>query len=259
MIEIDNLRFNYSNEAPIFEGYSLEVSRGDAWAVIGPSGCGKTTLLYLLAGLRRPTSGSIRIDGRHLDRPRPRTGLVLQDHGLLPWATVRENARLGLSIRAFYGSDGRHAPADERLDQVDADRRVSRWLAELGLEGLQYQYPATLSRGQRQRTALARTLAMEPDLLLLDEPFSALDAPTREELEQVILDQQGADGLTIITVTHDIEVAVVMGRKILALGDSPNQQARIIENEAACGIDADRGSAFREKCNELRQLLGKLI
>lgn len=259
MIEIENLRFTYSGQAPIFDNYTLKIRRGDAWAVIGPSGCGKTTLLYLLAGLRRPDSGNIRIDGQPLTRPRPRTGLVLQDHGLLPWATVRQNARLGLTIRTFYGSDGRHAPIDERLGQVDADRRVSQWLDELGLAGLQHQYPANLSRGQRQRTALARTLAMEPDLLLLDEPFSALDAPTREELELIILGQQKSAGLTIVTVTHDIEVAVVMGRNILALGDGPNSEVRVIENESACGTESNRGQAFQDKCIELRHLLGKLI
>lgn len=259
MIEIENLGFTYSGQAPIFENYSLKIRRGEAWALIGPSGCGKTTLLYLLAGLRRPSGGSIHIDGQPMTRPRPRTGLVLQDHGLLPWATVRQNARLGLTIRTFYGSDGRHAPTDERMDRVDADRRVSRWLDELGLKGLQHQFPVTLSRGQRQRTALARTLAMQPDLLLLDEPFSALDAPTREELEHIILSQQEAGDLTIITVTHDIEVAVVMGRKILALGDGPNLKARVIENEAACGVESKSSPAFREKCTELRHLLGKLI
>jgi len=259
MIEIENLRFTYSGKPPIFEGYSLRISRGEAWAVIGPSGCGKTTLLYLLAGLRRPGGGTIHIDGQQLVRPRPRSGLVLQDHGLLPWATVRQNVRLGLTIRTFYGSDGRHAPTDEKLDPQEADRRLNRWIGELGLENLQHQFPATLSHGQRQRTALARTLALNPDLLLLDEPFSALDAPTREDLEQIILRLQEQGRLTIITVTHDIEVAVVMGRKILALADGPNQRAQIIENESACGPGSERGPAFQNKCSELRHLLGGLI
>ena len=259
MIAIENLTFAYNGNQPIFNNFSLEIGRGEAWAVIGPSGCGKTTLLYLLAGLRYPAKGLIKVDGQVLTRPRPTSGLVLQDHGLLPWATVRQNARLGLTIRTFYGSDGRHAPANERLEGGEADRRVNHWLDELGLAALQHHFPATLSRGQRQRTALARTLAMEPDLLLLDEPFSALDAPTREELEKVILGLQENEPLTIITVTHDIEAAVVMGRKILALGDGPNQQAQIIENDAECGIDFSRGDSFQKKCSELRRLLGQLV
>ena len=259
MIEIQSLAFAYNGQTPIFDDFSLNIGRGEAWTVIGPSGCGKTTLLYLLAGLRHPGDGVIRVDGHPLTRPRPTSGLVLQDHGLLPWATVRQNAALGLTIRAFYGSDGRHAPANERMDGEEADLRVNHWLGELGLEGLQHHFPATLSRGQRQRTALARTLAMAPDLLLLDEPFSALDAPTREELEQIILGLQGEDALTIVTVTHDIEAAVVMGRKILVLADGPNRHAQVIENEAACGIDSYRDEIFQEKCAELRQQLGKLV
>lgn len=259
MIKIENLTFSYSGKPPVFEHFSLSIGRGEAWTVIGPSGCGKSTLLYLLAGLRRPESGDIFVDGRPLDRPRPESGLVLQDHGLLPWATVRQNVSLGLTIRAFYGSDGRHAPAGEKLDRSEAQRRVSRWLGELGLLQLEDQFPATLSRGQRQRTALARTLAMSPDLLLLDEPFSALDAPTREELEQIILRQRDDGRLTVVTVTHDIEVAVVMGRKILALAEGPNRLARVINNEESCGLGAFRSPGFQQKCAELRQLLGKLI
>jgi NitT/TauT family transport system ATP-binding protein len=259
MIEIQNLTFRYNSQTPIFEDFSLDIGRGQAWAVIGPSGCGKTTLLYLLAGLRHPAGGRIRVDGRPLTRPRPSSGLVLQDHGLLPWATVRQNARLGLTIRAFYGSDGRHAPADERLDRVEADRRVNHWLGELGLTGLQQSFPATLSRGQRQRTALARTLAMHPDLLLLDEPFSALDAPTREELEMIILGLQEHHPITILTVTHDIEAAVVMGRKILILEDGPNRRPKVIDNETVCRVDVYRDGMFQEKCAELRRLLGKRV
>jgi len=124
MIEINNLTFAYSGQAEIFKGFNLTVNRGDAWSVIGPSGCGKTTFLYLLAGLRRLTAGTILIEGAPVIRPRPLTGLVLQDHGLLPWATVKENARLGLSIWNFYGADGKHAPVDKKLDRNKADRRV---------------------------------------------------------------------------------------------------------------------------------------
>ena len=113
MIAINDLTFAYSGHPPVFQGYSLDVSRGEALSIIGPSGCGKTTLLYLLAGLRQPQSGTINIDRKPISRARPRSGLVLQDHGLLPWQTVRENARLGLTIWGFYGSDGRHAPADQ--------------------------------------------------------------------------------------------------------------------------------------------------
>jgi NitT/TauT family transport system ATP-binding protein len=258
MIEIKELTFAYSDGPLIFEKFNWSVERGEAWSVIGPSGCGKTTLLYLLTALRRPISGKIIINGTSILRPRPRSGLVLQDHGLLPWSTVRENARLGLTIWEFYGSDGKHAPAGIQIDKVQDDQRVDYWLMKLGIYRLRDQYPARLSRGQRQRTAIARTLVMEPDLLLLDEPFSALDAPTREDLQSVIINLHKESNLTYIIVTHDIEVAVVMGQKILALSEGFNQNPHILENECACNVDHRNHAAFHAKCNELRKLLGTL-
>ena len=258
MIDVNDLTFAYSGQPPIFQGYGLHVSRGEALSVIGPSGCGKTTLLYLLTGLRRPQSGSIVIDHQPILRPRPRSGLVLQDHGLLPWQTVRENARLGLTIWGFYGSDGRHAPADARLAADEADQRVDGWLKKLGIESLRNHYPLQLSRGQRQRTAIARTLAMQPDLLLMDEPFSALDAPTREDLENFILNLHHQTDLTYVIVTHDIEVAVVMGQKILVLEKGCNVKARILDNALAGFTDRRIQDGFLQKCEDLRKLLGSL-
>ena len=258
MIDINNLTFAYSGQSEIFKGFNLTVNRGEAWSVIGPSGCGKTTFLYLLAGLRRLTAGTILIEGAPVLRPRPRTGLVLQDHGLLPWATVRENARLGLSIWKFYGADGKHAPADKKLDHTNADQRVNYWLQKLGIDGLKDEYPGRLSRGQRQRTAIARTLVMEPDLLLLDEPFSALDAPTREDLENLIVNLNRESNITCILVTHDIEAAVVMGKKILALREGFNHKPLIVENSCAEIIDSRSQPAFLDQCAELRKTLGAL-
>jgi NitT/TauT family transport system ATP-binding protein len=258
MITIDDLTFAYSGQPPIFQDFSLHVDRGAALSIIGPSGCGKTTLLYLLAGLRHPQSGSIRIDHKPIFRPRPRSGLVLQDHGLLPWQTVRENARLGLTIWEFYGSDGRHAPADEQLVPNQADQRVDDWLKKLGIGGLRDQYPLQLSRGQRQRTAIARTLAMKPDLLLMDEPFSALDAPAREDLHNFIITLHHESDLTYVIVTHDIEVAVVMGQKILILQKSCSQEAQIMDNACAGFTDGRMQGEFQQKCEDLRNLLGSM-
>jgi NitT/TauT family transport system ATP-binding protein len=259
MIEIKNMMFAYSASEPVFEAFNWKVEPGDAWAVIGPSGCGKTTLLYLLAGLYQPDSGSIAIEGIEIAGPRPRSGLVLQDHGLLPWSTVLQNARLGLTIREFYGSDGRHAPMDEDLQTDEADRRVRYWLEKLRIAHLHDMFPAQLSRGQRQRTAIARTLATQPDLLILDEPFSALDAPTREDLQNLVIDLHRSSSLTYIIVTHDIEVAAIMGRRILILNEGTNRHPRIIENNGAVNTDYRYHVEFRDTCENLHHILGDLV
>jgi NitT/TauT family transport system ATP-binding protein len=249
MIEVDRLTFAYGGRPALFEGFSLIVAQGEALAVIGPSGCGKSTLLYLLAGLKPPQSGEIRILGEPLRRPRPRTGLILQDHGLLPWATLRENARLGARIRNFYGPDGRHAPQNG-LDRAAALARVDGWLERLGILEYANQYPSQLSRGQRQRAAIARTLSLEPDLLLMDEPFSALDAPTRADLLEVIGRAGPAAGLTRVLVTHDIEEAVLFGRKILVLKRGVNREALVLAGEPAEGRaerDTEARAALRAR------------
>ncbi len=256
MIELQNLTFAYSGHSSIFDGFELRIEQGEAWSIIGPSGCGKTTLLYLMAGLRRPTKGLILIGGAPVMRPRPQSGLVLQDHGLLPWATVRENARLGLRIRKFYGPDGKHAPGGSRLKKADLDQRVSFWLKRLGIEDLQDKYPSQLSRGQRQRTAIARTLAMKPDLLLMDEPFSALDATVREDLQRTMMALHDESDLTRVIVTHDIEEAVFVGEKILLLRGGANREFRIIENDVAGLEDFRNQIEFREQCDNVRELLG---
>lgn len=248
MIELRRLTYAYGSATPIFQDYEWTAGRGETWSVLGPSGCGKTTLLYLLAGLRLPTAGQLLVDGEPLNRPRPRTGLILQDYGLLPWATVRQNAELGLRVRKFYGPDGKHVPLDDR----SSNALVEPWLKRLGIAAIANKYPGQISGGQRQRTAIARTLVLQPDLLLMDEPFSSLDAPTREDLQNLILELHAEQNLTLVTVTHAIEEAAILGRKILLLGHPPNQQATIIDNPERDQPGFRESHAYLALCRELR-------
>ena len=176
MIAITDLNFAYPETKPVFENFNWQVADGETWAVLGPSGCGKSTLLYLLAGLIQPTGGQVLIAGFPLTGPRPKTGLILQDYGLLPWSTARKNITLGLDIRQFYGPDGKHTPHD--FDASIFEKRVDYWINRLGLDAHAHKYPAQMSGGQRQRVAVARTLVLEPDLLLMDVGSTDIDKTT---------------------------------------------------------------------------------
>ncbi len=242
MITASSLTFGYANNSPIFQNFNWQVQRGETWAILGSSGCGKTTLLYLLAGLRFPTTGRIEIDGEQLTRPRPHSGLILQDYGLLPWATVRENAKLGLQVRDFYGGDGKHAPKN-----FQPENNADYWLNRLGLSEVAEKYPSQISGGQRQRTAIARTLALSPDLLLMDEPFSSLDAITREDLQNLTLSLCEEQKLTLVIVTHSIEEAASLGGKILLLGSSP----RVFENPTVRQDGHRNSREYRDLCDLL--------
>jgi len=252
MIKVSDITLTYpSGIISIFDKFSWEVQIAESWAVLGPSGCGKTTLLYLLAGLLQPASGTILIDDQPILRPRPKSGLILQDYGLLPWATVQQNCNLGFKIRKYYGADGIHAPSERQSSSGDKN-----WLLEMGLEKFADKYPSQLSGGQRQRTAIARTLSLQPDLLMMDEPFSSLDVPTRENLQDLTTKLVYEQGLTLILVTHSVEEAVLLGRKILLLGDPPNREATIIDNSKSARKGFRNTIEYSKLCRSLRETLG---
>jgi ABC-type nitrate/sulfonate/bicarbonate transport system ATPase subunit len=241
MVQIEKLTYYYQKESPIFLDFSWKINPGERWSIIGPSGCGKTSLLYLMAGLRRPAGGHITHDESPLNGRQPLTGLVLQDYGLLPWATASENVSLGLRIQG--------------KEKWEVWEITHKWLAQLGLEKIAAQYPAELSGGQRQRVAIARTMAMSPSLLLMDEPFASLDTLTREDLLDLVLELWKSLPSTMVLVTHNIEEAVFWGSRIMVFKDAPNTYPQIVENQFS-GSPGYRGAPqFAARCKELRGLM----
>ncbi len=247
MIAFINTAFSYGSEKTVIPAFSGIWERGKIHSIIGPSGCGKSTLLYLMAGLITPGSGSILIRGEQPVPGRKKTGVILQNHGLFPWKTAGENLALGLKIRK---------------DKPGAVReRVGRVLTELGLEGREHSFPRDMSGGERQRLAIGRALVLEPDLLLLDEPFSALDAMTRERLQDSLLSLKerrsgdtGAEELTIILVTHSIEEAVFLSDRIHIMDEEGRMSS--LENSGGAGGRRPEGrlsQEYFETCVRLRR------
>lgn len=256
--EINDLCFAYvPGAARVFDGFSWTVQPAETWAIIGSSGCGKSTLLYLLAGLRQPTAGTVLVGGYPVPRPRASTGLILQNHGLLPWATVWENAALGVRIGRQYARKTTPPGEPRPYPPVLPVEAVDGWLERLGIAALRDKYPGQISGGQQQRVAIARTLVLSPSLLLLDEPFSALDALTREDLQDLLVALHRETGVTTILVTHNVEEAAATSEKILVLGSPPNRRAMIVVNPAA-GTPGYRATPeFLHVTSELRARLNE--
>ncbi len=215
-----------NGSVPALGPTSLALGHGETLALVGPSGCGKSTLLLLLAGLEKPTAGEVLFKGQPLTRPHREIALVLQDYGLFPWKTVRRNVELGLEIRGESMDSG-------RLDSL---------LAELDITEKMDLYPQQLSGGQRQRVALARALVLNPSLLLLDEPFAALDTLTRERLQDLVAAAWRKHAFGMIVVTHNIQEAVRLGRSIAVMGSTPGRILALVANPRGCSEDY-RGQA----------------
>jgi NitT/TauT family transport system ATP-binding protein len=194
---------------------SFDVHAGEFVSVIGPSGCGKSTLIRTLAGLATPSSGEVLLDGAAVTGPGPERGMVFQGYTLFPWLTVRQNVMFGPRMRG----------EPEAKAAADADA----WLEVVGLTRVRDQYPETLSGGMKQRVAIARALANEPRVLLMDEPFGALDAQTRAGLQQHLLRVWEAKQLTVLFITHDLDEAIFLADRIIVLAAHPGRVAEIIE------------------------------
>jgi len=187
----------------------LDVAENDFITILGPSGCGKSTLLRIVAGLDHPTAGEVRLDGRHVEGPGADRGMVFQSYTLFPWLSVRDNVCFGLREREL--------PRAQQLEIAQA------FLAKVGLQGFETHYPKQLSGGMQQRVAIARALANGPRMLLMDEPFGALDHQTRELMQELLLGIWEAEKKTVLFVTHDIDEAVFMGSRVVVMSARPGR------------------------------------
>jgi NitT/TauT family transport system ATP-binding protein len=207
-------------DLPALSGVDMDVAEGEFVSIVGPSGCGKSTLLYILGGFIRADNGSIEVGGKPISGPGTDRGVVFQEYALFPWLTVAQNIRYGLEMTGVA-----------RREREDTVRRLVRTIR---LEGFEHRFPRELSGGMKQRVAIARTLAYDPSILLLDEPFGALDAQTRETMQDELLRIWQATRKTVVMVTHDVNEAVYLSGRVLVMSQRPG---RIV---AAFCIDIDR-------------------
>ncbi|MEV0995935.1 ABC transporter ATP-binding protein [Nonomuraea sp. NPDC050202] len=194
---------------------SLDIADREFVTVVGPSGCGKSTLMSMAAGLVEPTSGEVLVDGSPVDGPGPDRGVIFQQYALFPWLTVRKNVEFGLKLKGL--------PAEERR------RRAQRAIELVGLADFADALPKTLSGGMKQRCAIARAYAVDPQVLLMDEPFGALDALTRVQLQDQLLDTWSKDQRTVMFITHDVDEAVYLANRVIVMAARPGRLHKVID------------------------------
>ncbi|MFJ3519217.1 MULTISPECIES: ABC transporter ATP-binding protein [unclassified Streptomyces] len=223
-VRLEGLSAGYGTAAPVLERTDLEFPAGSFTALLGPSGCGKSTILNMVAGFVRPASGTVTAGGLPVHGPGPERGVVFQHYALFPWRTARGNVEFALKRLG--------------LPRTERRRRALAALAEVGLADGAEKYPAQLSGGMQQRVALARALAAEPEVLLMDEPFGALDALTRTRMQSLLRELWQRRGTTVLFVTHDIDEALALAGRVIVLGGSPG---RVLADHAVPAGPPDPG------------------
>jgi NitT/TauT family transport system ATP-binding protein len=243
MLKIDHLGKTYGEGDDAVEAIGdldFEVGENEFVCIVGPSGCGKTTLLKCMSGLLGPTRGEVRLHDQRIDGPPDRMALVFQEYGrsLFPWMSVRQNVAFPLRRK--------------RLAKADAAKLVERAVESVDLTGFLDRYPWELSGGMQQRVAIARALAYQPEILLMDEPFASVDAQTRADLEDLILEVRRQYGVTIVFVTHDIDESVYLGDRIVVLTPAPTQ----VQETLAVDLPATRDQIETKENPEFARLRG---
>jgi NitT/TauT family transport system ATP-binding protein len=237
-------RSGYAMQLSALENVSLDIRAGEFVVLVGPSGCGKSSLLDLLAGLTLPTSGRILVDGEPIKGPGLERAVVFQQYALFPWRTVQRNVEFGLEARG-------------NLSREERRERASYFLNLVGLAGFAERYPHELSGGMRQRVAIARSLVYEPQILLMDEPFAALDAQTREALQDELLQIWSRTKVTAVFITHSVDEAVFLGQRVAVMTARPGQIKGIVDTDHSGdeGGDVRASAAFVKSHREVWGLL----
>ena len=200
----------------VVDDVSYSVRDGEFVSIIGPSGCGKTTMMNLVAGFVRPTSGRVLLDGEPVTAPGPDRGVIFQEYGVFPWLTVRENIAFGLNLRA------------SRVPKEERQAIIERYMRLMGLAEFADAWPKTLSGGMRQRLAIARAYAVRPEFLLMDEPFGALDAQTRSAMQDLLIEVLQTEGKTVMLITHSVEEAAYLSDRIVVMTARPARIREIV-------------------------------
>ena len=248
IVEVEGIGKTYPGGVEALRNVSLAFPRGKLSTLLGPSGCGKTTLLKIIAGLIPHNAGEVRVNGKKIQGPGPERAFVFQDFALMPWATVLRNVAFGLELRG-----------DPRAQREATARR---YIAEVGLSGFEASHPNQLSGGMRQRVGLARALAVDSDIILMDEPFSSVDEQTRRKFQEDLLDLLRHRRKTVIFVTHSIEEAAYLSDQIALLSPRPGTVSRIIRPNVDRGRSADeirRDRNYLDTVDEIWQILKQYV
>jgi NitT/TauT family transport system ATP-binding protein len=239
---------NGRKRVEVLDGVDFGVRQGEFVSVLGPSGCGKSTLLNLAAGFLTPGSGLVEVDGTKVAGPDARRGVVFQQYAIFPWLTVEKNIAFGLTLKG------------NRRPRAEIREVVARYVDLMGLQGFEKALPKTLSGGMRQRVALARAYATEPDVMLLDEPFAALDAQTREFMQELLHEVSQRDRRAAMLITHSVEEALFLSHRVVVLGNRPTRVQEVLEVDVAWPRTPETRTdpAFIELRKHLEQVMRSL-